>query len=399
MSSIRRVFQDWWERAQPSLRRRLPPRVFAAAEEVVPKVIRCRTEQNGFAVLKCSCGYTKRVAFTCKARFCPSCGAATAAKAAETIHGRLLNVRHRHVVLTIPDELWWLFYRNRRLLKLLSDAAAQALLTVFDQRCRRARVVPGIVCTVQTFGRKLNFHPHVHALVTEGGLRSDGVWQPVHFIPALSVCRRFQYCLLTALRNKYRHNQQVLALVRRCFDRYPKGFRVNLVSSYRNARLAAAYCCRYTGRPPISESRVSAYDGQNVTYWYDDYRTKQRLEVTVSAEQFLFLLLQHLPPKHARTVRYYGLYARAMRRRQFELVAQASRYDYTVPRERSRALSWRERLIALFARDPHRCPQCGGLMELSAWYYPPPRGSPDAAAHWKAATRPQPDDQLSLCFV
>jgi hypothetical protein len=119
----------------------------------------------------------------------------------------------------------------------------------------------------------------------------------------------------------------------------------------------------------------------------------------VSAEQFLFLLLQHLPPKHARTVRYYGLYARAIRRSQFELVAQASRYDYTVPRERSRALSWRERLIALFARDPHRCPQCGGLMELSAWYYPPPRGSPDATAHWKTKAKPKSDYQLSLCFV
>ena len=72
---------------------------------------------------------------------------------------------------------------------------------------------------------------------------------------------------------------------------------------YRNAAMAAAYCCRYTGRPPISESRIASYDGENVTYWYDDYRTQERCSVTVTAEEFLFRLLQHLPPKHDRTVR------------------------------------------------------------------------------------------------
>ena len=118
------------------------------------------------------------------------------------------------------------------------------------------------------------------------------------------ICRKFQYYVLTSLRRELKRDQNVLALIQRCFDRYPDGFRVNVMSRYANAGMAASYCCRYTGRPPISEGRIVDYNGQQVTYWYDDYRTGERVEKTVSAEEFLFLLLQHLPPKHSRTVRY-----------------------------------------------------------------------------------------------
>jgi hypothetical protein len=254
------------------------------------------------------------------------------------------------------------------------------------------------MCTVHTFGRALNFHPHVHVLVTEGGLQGERKWQPVKHFPAKSVCRRFQRHVLTALRKKFKGNKKVLALVGRCFDRYPKGFWVNVQRSYQNARMAVAYCCRYTGRPPISQSRIVAYDGENVTYWYDDYRTKERVTLTVSAEEFLFRLLQHLPPKHSRTVRYYGLYARAVRRELFGVVERVSKYDYTVPKQGSRALTWQERMIATFGKDPHRCPACGELMTVEEWCYPP-RGSPDASKHWKKKRKAEREGQLSLRFV
>jgi len=379
------------------LRRSLPPRVFSAACDVIPKIIGCRTEANGFATLRCQCGYTQRVPFTCKARFCPSCGVANAARAAEKIRGRLLNVRHRHMVFTIPQQLRWLFFRDRRLLKLFSDAAAQTLLEIIDRHCKAARVLPGIVCTVHTFGQALNFHPHVHVLVTEGGLQGECKWQPVTYFSPVSVGRRFQYHLLTALRRKFKHNRKVLALIGRCFDRCPNGFGVNLVSAYRNAWKAAAYCCRYTGRPPIAESRIIDYDGRNVTYGYKDYASEQRKQVTVSAAEFLFLLLQHLPPKNDRMVRYYGLYARRARAGLFDVVALVSKFVYTVPESKTRALRWRERLQAVFETDPYRCPNCGKLMQLVDWHYPPPRGSPDAPAHWKRRSQAECNGQLSLC--
>jgi len=401
MSILATVFRDHWEASEEAVTGRLPPGVYKAAREVVPKILRCRTEENGFASLRCQCGHTEQVPFTCKARFCPVCGSASAIKAAEAVKGRLLNVTHRHMVFTIPQELWWLFFRNRKLLKLLSDAAAKTLLEVVDQKCKARRVLPGIMCTVQTFGRALNFHPHVHVLITAGGLQGSRLWQPVKVFPALSICRKFQYHLLTALRKEFRGNKKVLALVARCFDRYPKGFRVSVMSAYHNASMAASYCCRYTGRPPMSESRIVRYDGQQVTFWYDDYHTGERVEKTVDAEEFLFLLLQHLPPKHSRTVRYYGVYARRLRRAWFGIVGQVSKYDYTVPRKASRILTWRERLMACFKRDPYLCPKCGAEMELVAWCYAS-RRSDDETDYWRARTKAEREADrgpVSVCFV
>ena len=167
---------------------------------------------------------------------------------------------------------------------------------------------------------------------------------------------------------------------------------------YRNAAMAAAYCCRYTGRPPISESRIASYDGENVTYWYDDYRTQERCSVTVTAEEFLFRLLQHLPPKYDRTVRYYGLYARKVRRTLFAVVQTVSKYTYTVSQKIPRSLRWRERLIALFANDPHHCPRCGKEMHFVAWCGPG-KGESFETFHWKSVPRKACPDQLSLCFV
>jgi len=398
MSTIAAIFRDHWGRCAPNLYKRLPRRVYNAAEEILPRLLRCKTDASGFAVLRCECGETRHVPFTCKARFCPVCGKASAAKAAEKAKDRLLNVTHRHMIFTIPHEMWGLFFEDRRLLKTLSDCAARTLLEVVDQRCRSARVLPGIMCTVQTFGRDLKFHPHVHVLVTEGGLQGTSKWQPVHHFPALSVCRKFQYHLLAELRKKFKKNRQTLALIQRAFDRYPEGFRVNVMPQYRNAAMAAAYCCRYTGRPPISESRIENYDGENVTYWYDDYRTQERCSVTVTAEEFLFRLLQHLPPKYDRTVRYYGLYARKVRRTLFAVVQTVSKYTYTVSQKIPRSLRWRERLIALFANDPHHCPRCGKEMHFVAWCGPG-KGESFETFHWKSVPRKACPDQLSLCFV
>jgi len=121
--------------------------------------------------------------------------------------------------------------------------------------------------------------------------------------------------------------------------------------------------------------------------------------VTVSAADFLFLLLQHLPPKHDKTVRYYGLYARRVRRALFGVVERVSKYDYTVPKGGSRVLRWRDRLIAMFDRDPHRWPKCGQLMELVAWCYPPGKGRHASEREDRAGTSGPSNGQLSLCFV
>jgi hypothetical protein len=125
--------------------------------------------------------------FSCKTRgFCPSCHAKRREEWGQWMRATLLlDVPHRQVVLTIPKTLRIFFKHRRRLLGELSRAAVKAL-TVYLEALAGERLVPGIIVAVQTFGDRINFHPHLHLLVTEGGVDGAGIF---HRIPRLDDAR------------------------------------------------------------------------------------------------------------------------------------------------------------------------------------------------------------------
>lgn len=327
------------------------------------KALRCGTPEAGFVRYRClACEAFHTVCFTCKSRFCLHCGRARAAEAAANAQARLLNVQHRHLTFSVPSELRPLLFQNRRLLGVVAKAAAQATLAAVGTRCRQHPPLPGIMATVHTYGRDLSFHVHVHVLCTEGGLRADGVWQPVHLFPAQQYRRLWQHYLLTFLRRQCKGQRGVQRLIGSLYRKYPTGFIVNVMSRYRSGRQAAAYCCRYTGRPPLSERRITAYDGRRVTLNYRDYRDGQEKTLTLAAREFLLRLVQHVWPRYARDVHYYGLYQPSRRQAQATAVAKASRYgEQALPVP---PLSRRERLVQALGGQELRCPDCGGYLQV-----------------------------------
>ncbi|MGH8702677.1 MAG: IS91 family transposase [Burkholderiales bacterium] len=369
------ILEDHWPALEPSLDRYLPAEVVAAARDAVAKALRCGTPECGFVRYRClDCETFHTVCFTCKSRFCPSCGRARAAEAAANAQARLLNVRHRHLTFSVPSELRPLLFRNRRLLAVVAQAAAQATLQAVGTRCKKHPPLPGIMATVHTYGRDLEFHVHVHVLCTEGGLRADGVWQPVYLFPASQYRRLWQHNLLTLLRQKLKGDRGAQRLIGSLFRKYSTGFIVNVTSRYANGRQAAAYCCRYTGRPPLSEKRLVAYDGQQVTLAYRDYRDGQDKTLTLPAREFLLRLVQHVWPRYVRDVHYYGLYQPARRKQHAAAVVKASRYGAQVlpvpPRSR------RERLVAALAERAGGCPVCGGPLAVDHVQFPRRRHAP-----------------------
>jgi Putative transposase/Transposase zinc-binding domain len=374
---LQTILRDHWPRVAPLLTQRLPADVAMAARVAVEKALRCGTPAHGFVRYHClACEAFHTVCFTCKGRFCPTCGRARAAQAATNAQGRLLNVRHRHLTFSVPAELRPLLFQERSLLATVARAAAQATLTAVGPRCRHHPPLPGVMATVHTFGRDLAFHVHVHVLCTEGGLRADGVWQPVKLFPAAQYRRLWQHCLLTGLRRKLKGNRPAQRVIGRLFRQYPTGFIVNVISQYPSGRKAAAYCCRYTGRPPLSERRIVQYDGQ-----------QERL--TLAASEFLLRVLQHVWPRYQRDVHYYGLYQPARRKAHVAAVARASRYgDRVRPRP---SLSGRERFLQALAHQPRPCPACGAPLVVDQVQFP-------RSCHEKASPRSPPSGtgQLSL---
>jgi len=354
---IWRIVSDHADAVLAALERRFPRPVAEAARTAIVKLLRCGTPEGGFFRYRCaSCSATHTLFLRCNSRFCPACGLTQAAKAAAQAQARLLNVEHQHLTFSVPSELRVLLFADRSLLRLVAKAASMATIHAMGTRCRANAPLPGVMATVHTFGRTLDWHVHVHVLVTRGGLRADGVWQPIKIYPAQQYRRLWQYYLLRLLRRRLKGNRGACWQIGRLHRKYPTGFIVNVMSHYRNGRKAAAYCCRYTGRPPLSERRIVAYDGQTVTLAYQDYRDAQHKTLTLPATEFLLRLLQHVWPRYQRSVFYFGLYQPARRRKNVDAVAKASRYADQV---RPAPLSAAERLRIALAGQRTRCPDCG----------------------------------------
>lgn len=360
---LRAIIEEHWDALKPILGRYVPEQVKVGVISAVEKMLRCGTEDNGFARFRCpDCGVIRIVAFKCKSRFCPDCGIARASEAAANVGGRLLNVGHRHLTFSVPCELRGLLFANRRLLSVVAKAAAKATLHAVGTRCRANALTPGVMATVHTFGRDLSFHVHVHVLCTEGGLRSDGVWQPVKIFPASQYRRLWQYYLLRGLRKALAGNRSAQWKIGWLHKKYPTGFIVNVMSRYRNGRKAAAYSCRYTGRPPISDRRIVAYDGKFVTICYRDYRDNQDKTLTLTAERFLLRLFAHVWPRYMRDVHYHGLYQPSRRRKHLEEAVEASKYgDQVRPHP---VASRRERMMEALEGLGLRCLECGAYVIL-----------------------------------
>lgn len=165
-SKLRRILKENWDGFYKKYKNRIRPSVIAE----VKKVMKCKDISNGYIELKCvDCGEIKKVGFTCKSRFCTSCGKVYVDNWVNGMLGKLINVKHRHMVFTIPEELRNYFGRDRDRLKLLPQCAAKAVTSWMHKQNKREEYTPGIISVIHTFGRDLKWNPHVHMMVTEGG--------------------------------------------------------------------------------------------------------------------------------------------------------------------------------------------------------------------------------------
>ena len=148
------------------------------------KYLDCGNSMCGFARIRCpDCGAERLLMFSCKTRgFCPSCHAKRREEWGEWMRESLVwDVPHRQVVFTVPKMLRVFFRYRRTLLSALCLCVVRALLQYLST-VTGLELMTGIVTVIQTFGSKVNFHPHIHVLITEGGKDTDGVFRRVsHF--------------------------------------------------------------------------------------------------------------------------------------------------------------------------------------------------------------------------
>lgn len=358
MNTLQEIFKDHYQEMLYILHPR------QAVIENVDKMIHCGDPSFGGAMYGCTrCGTMKFVPFRCKSRFCPTCGVKYCQERSNAMSFKLIQSTHRHCVFTIDEDLRHFFLEDRSLLDCLFNAVRSVVLRMFHQLNKSKNFVPGFICVLHTFGRPLEWNPHIHCLITEGGFSDDGFWRVVKHFDYSYLRKAFQTALLNEMESKIgpAFKKTKAAIYRK--DK--NGFYVYAKPNLCDPHTVVKYISRYLGRPVIALKRIDSYDGENVTFHYNRHEDNAFVSKTVSALDFISLLIQHIPESHYKMTRYYGLYARHRETdKSLHRIVHKSRH--TLIRSFSK---WKNNILISFGYDPLCCPNCNSTMALTDIYY------------------------------
>ena len=331
--------------------------------ENVEKMIHCGDPSYGGALYKCpDCGETKFVPFRCRSRFCPSCGVKYSMERTTNMSFKLADVTHRHCVFTIDEKLRPFFLQDRNLLNCLFHAVRSVVTNMFHKINKTKNYTPGFIMVLHTFGRDLKWNPHIHCLISEGGLSDDGFWRDVTYFDYKYLRNAFRTALLNEMEDQI--GPSFKSVKAACYRNHEKGFYVFAKPQKCDSKIVTKYIGRYLGRPVIALSRIDKYDGDTVTFHYNRHEDNVYVEETIPVMEFIERLIRHIPEKHFKMIRYGGLYARN-REIDKKLRKAISRNKHAFLRSFN---TWRASILYAFGYDPVKC-KCGATMVFSKLYF------------------------------
>jgi putative transposase/transposase-like zinc-binding protein len=306
----------------------------------------CRTAALGGHVEEClDCGARVIAYNSCRNRHCPKCQARSRAAWLERQAKSLLPVEYFHVVFTLPQEVAQLALANRVALYDLLLASASATLREIAANPKQLGAALGVLLVLHTWGQNLHHHPHVHGVVTGGGLSCNSRgeidesprWVSCRkgfFLPVRVLSRLFRGKYLDGLRRLHERGKLVcagklatLADAKAFADwlspLYAQEWVVYAKRPFGGPEQVLKYLARYTHRVAISNSRLLKLEEGKVTFRYKDYAAKSKPKtMTLTAEEFLRRFTQHVLPKYFMKIRHYGLLANNQRERLLTICRQ-----------------------------------------------------------------------------
>ena len=307
-----------------------PARLTPARAKMHRAIMRCRTAAlGGHADLCLDCGHVGYAYNSCRNRHCPRCQWTAQEKWIAGRLERLLDTHYFHVVFTMPAGLRPLALRNQRqVYGLLFRAASQTLLEL-GRDPKRLGATLGVTAVLHTWTRELSYHPHLHCLVTGGGLSLDGAsWASArrdYLFPLSVMGALFRGKFLAGLRRLRERGE--LVDVDDGFDRlvarlYRKKWIVYAKRPMAGPEQVIKYLGRYTHRVAISNSRILGVTNDSVTF-----RTRAEGRCTLTLAEFGRRFLLHVLPKGFMKIRHYGLFAAANIHAKWEVARQLCPID------------------------------------------------------------------------
>ena len=338
MLSLAEVLLRHW----PEYERQFGAQLLPSHRRAVQAILSCRTAALGGEVYRCpDCRQDHFVYHSCNHRACPQCGNADALQWSARQKLKLLPVPYYLITFTVPEGLrFWLRSHQRLGYGLLLRESAATLQDVADRE-KYLGAQLGCLSVLHTWGRQLQFHPHVHCVVPAGGLRPDGLrWcQPKSagfFVPQTVLAARFRNRLKAALRAV----PQAATIPAQVWtqswvvDVQPAG----------GGQAAIGYLSAYVYHTAMGSQRILQDQNGQVTFKYQDSQQRQWHTLTVSAQEFIRRFLQHVLPKAFQRVRYYGWLSAAAQTRWRRILA---------------LLDWKPPVGPTLAAGSGLCPNCG----------------------------------------
>lgn len=341
------------------------------------KIRVCRTAVLGWHVWECPEGHFDRIIYnSCKHRSCPQCGYLAREEWLDRQKARILAWEHYHVIFTLPWELHELWRANVRGMTELLFRAAQETLLELMRDAKYLGADPGLILARHTWSQTLLLHPHVHCLVTGGGLTAEGRWKSVkngYLLPVRVVRDLFRGKLLAFVRQGLDRGELVVPRGQRLQPQLNllnklgrRKWNVWIPERYPHGTGVLTYLARDLRGAPMSAGRIVEADAQEVTFRYRDSRKsketghRETATMTLPIEQFVGRLLQHVPLRRQRLVRAYGVYAGNRLADLDRCRVALGQPAFEEPEKRS----WQDCVAPLGEEHPECCPICGVRLVL-----------------------------------
>src|SRR5882672_7696742 len=370
--TLQTIFQDAfpaYEQTHP-----LPAYVRKAARAV----LQCRTAALGGHIQACPDGHVSRIWYnSCRHRSCPQCASLQTERWLTLQQARLLACDHSHVIFTLPHDLNALWLANVPVMTTLFFQAVRDTLSTLLADSKYLGAQPGIIAALHTWSQTLVLHPHVHCLVTGGGLTPAGQWVAVRngfLLPARVVMAVFRGKMVAAIRQtaacgalalpEPMRPPQLVNLLNRLGHPTKTPWNVRIMERYRYGAGVVTSLARSLRGGPIKNARLVAWDGACVTLRHRARHEEGKggrpapQQRTLSVADFLQRWLQHVPVPQTRVVRCYGLYHHT----HAEPLTHCRAALGQPPVEGPACLDWQTAYAQWGDAPPEQCPLCGQVL-------------------------------------
>ena len=336
-------------------------------------ILNCKSGRLGVNLSQCTdCGHVEIHNNSCRNRNCPNCQAVLKEIWVDKRRDEVIDTPYFHVVFTLPHQLNPLIYCNQKLLYgLLHRCCAETLLELSSNK-KWLGATPGIIQVLHTWNQELDYHVHMHCIVSGGGLTKDGKIRKSskNFFIRTEVLRdKFKGKYMAHLSSLYKSGSLTFSSscekLRNPYhwkewknSLYEMDWCPYIKETFHGFGNAIEYLGRYTHKIAISNSRILSVSDGTITFSARGKKPGEpKRQITLDHTEFIRRYLMHVLPSGFQKIRYYGFLNNRYKTRNLKLIFKLQ------GRQRFKAkytnLSMAELLKAVWNLDIHICPECG----------------------------------------